>query len=50
MASLVEHLGSWLPRRKVVPEEAKNFGGAMFAIDGLARPGMEFTKLHVLCP
>ncbi|MFT5508890.1 MAG: HK97 family phage portal protein [Hyphomicrobiaceae bacterium] len=38
MASLVEHLGSWLPRRKVVPEEAKNFGGAMFAIDGLARP------------
>ena len=38
MVSFMEHLGSLLPGRAVVPEERKMSGGAMFAIDGLARP------------
>ena len=38
MASLMEHLGSWLPGRTVVPGETKNLTSTMFAIDGLSRP------------
>ena len=37
MASMIEHLGSWLPRRKAVPDETK-MNGAMFALGGFSRP------------
>lgn len=38
MASIMEHLGSLLPGRTIVPGEKKMSPGALFAIDGLARP------------
>ena len=34
MVSLVEHLGSWLPGRRVVPDETKHAGGTIFAMIG----------------